>query len=90
MKQLVYFVVGILVLSGFSVLGMGGASEKHTALEVSFSEPMLSEENGFVAIHLDGATTQLFKPNKPILPIYVKTYQIPFPIHEHPGPLYHF
>jgi hypothetical protein len=27
---------------------------------------------------MDGATTQLLESNKPVLPIYVKTYQIPF------------
>ncbi len=39
---------------------------------------MLSEKDGFVEIRLDGATTQLLEANRPVLPIYVKTYEIPF------------
>ena len=78
MKCTIYFVVGILVLSGFSMLGMGDASEKQKTLNISFAEPLLSETDGFVQIHIDGATTQLNEPNRPVLPVYVKTYQIPF------------
>ena len=36
MKRTIYFVVGILVLSGFSVLGMGGAGDRLKAnLDIS-------------------------------------------------------
>ena len=35
-------------------------------------------KDGFVELEMNGATTQLQEPNKPVLPIYVKTYQIPF------------
>jgi len=78
MKRIVYFIAGILVLSGFSVLGMSGASENQQTLSISFAEPLLSETDGFVQIHVDGTTTQLEEPNRPLLPVYVKTYQIPF------------
>jgi len=78
MKSTIFCVISILILSGFSVLGMGDAGEKQESLRVSFSEPTLVENDGFVEIHTDGATTQLSEPNRPVLPIYVKTYQIPF------------
>ena len=42
------------------------------------SQPMLSEKDGFIEIQIDGATTYLLDINKPVLPIYVKTFQIPF------------
>ncbi len=79
-------VIGIVVLGG---LGAGAFSKniekkqatmvKNESTSVLFSsEPQVSERDGFVEIQVDGATTYLFEPNKPILPIYVKTYQIPF------------
>ena len=78
MKSTIFFVVSILLLSGFCVLGMSDAGEKQETLQVSFSEPTVVENDGFVEIHIDGTTTQLLEPNRPIVPIYVKTYQIPF------------
>jgi Peptidase family C25/Propeptide_C25 len=78
MKSTILFVVSILVLSGFSALSLGNAGEKQESLQVSFSEPMVVQTDGFVEIHLDGATTTLSEENRPVLPIYVKTYQIPF------------
>jgi len=78
MKSTIFFVVSILLLSGFCVLGMSDAGEKQETLRVSFSEPTVVENDGFVEIHIDGATTQSSEPNRPVLPIYVKTYQIPF------------
>ncbi len=54
-------------------------NHKTESAMVFFSpQPTLSEKDGFVEIQVDGATTQLLEPNKPVLPIYVKTYQIPF------------
>ncbi|HWR27424.1 MAG TPA: C25 family cysteine peptidase [Candidatus Thermoplasmatota archaeon] len=54
-------------------------TETHESTSVLFSsQPMLSEKDGFVEIQIEGATTQLLEPNKPVLPIYVRTYQIPF------------
>jgi len=54
-------------------------NHKTESAMVFFSpQPTLSEKDGFVEIQVDGATTQLLEPNKPVLPIYVNTYQIPF------------
>ena len=85
MKQLIYFVVGILVLSGFSVLGMGDASEKQETLNIIVSRADVLEKDGFVEIHIDGATTQLAEPNRPVLPVYVKDLSDSIPIHGHSG-----
>ncbi len=79
-------IVGILVLSGLGAAAFTtNVSMKQTinlkteSTTVLFSsQPMLSEKDGFVQIQLDGATTQLLDQNKPVLPIYVRTYQIPF------------
>ncbi len=79
-------VVSILVLSGLGAAAFtSNISIKQATMvqnestSVLFSsQPMLLEKDGFVEIHVDGATTQLLEPNRPVLPIYVKTYQIPF------------
>jgi hypothetical protein len=87
MKKFIPIVlVGILVLSGLGAAAFStNVSLKPVALKGSesmsvrfLSQPMLSEKDGFVEISVDGATTQLLDSNRPVLPIYVKTYEIPF------------
>ena len=78
--------VGILVLSGLGAAAFTtNVSIKSTMIlknestSVLFSsQPIQVEKDGFVEIEMNGATTQLQEPNKPVLPIYVKTYEIPF------------
>ncbi len=78
--------MGILVLSGLGAAAFSPTVSfkqttniAHESTSVLFSsQPTLSEKDGFVEIQVDGATTQLIEPNRPVLPIYVKTYQIPF------------
>jgi hypothetical protein len=87
MKQLLpIMVMGMLVLSGLGAAAFSSnvskkqqTDTKSESTSVLFSsQPTISEKDGFVEIQLDGATTQLLDSNKPVLPIYVKTYQIPF------------
>jgi len=87
MKKLVPIIlIGILVLSGLgaasfttnvSLQQTTNITNESTSVLFS-SQPTLSEKDGFVEIQIDGATTQLLEPNRPVLPIYVKTYEIPF------------
>ena len=86
MKKFIPIVIAsILVLSGLGAAAFSTnvslkqeANEQNQTSIAFSSQPLLSEKNGFVEIHLDGATSQLLDPNKPVLPIYVKTFQIPF------------
>jgi hypothetical protein len=79
-------IVGILVLSGLGAAAfttnVSMKQEKNIKTESTSilfsSQPILSEKDGFVEIQVDGSTTQLLQPDRPVLPIYVKTYQIPF------------
>jgi len=79
-------IVSILVLSGLGAAAFStniskdqGINLKTESGTVLFSsEPVLSEKDGFVEIQIDGTTSQLLEQNRPILPIYVRTYQIPF------------
>jgi hypothetical protein len=85
-KFIPIIIVGILVLSGLGAAAFStNVSKKPTTIEkiestsVLFSsQPTQREKDGFVEIEINGATTQLSEPNKPVLPIYVKSYQIPF------------
>jgi len=52
---------------------------KNESTLVFFSSPPIQvEKDGFVKLEMNGATAQLLDSNKPMLPIYVKTFQIPF------------
>jgi len=85
-KFIPIIIVGILVLSGLGAAAFStNVSKKQTmtikneSTSILFSsQPTQLEKDGFVEIEMNGATTQLLEPNKPVLPIYVKTYQIPF------------
>jgi hypothetical protein len=87
MKKLIpILIVGILVLSGLGAAAFTtnvsikqAMIMKNESSSVLFSsQPTQLEKDGFVELEMNGATTQLQEPNKPVLPIYVKTYQIPF------------
>ncbi|DAC71894.1 MAG TPA: hypothetical protein DSN98_08005 [Thermoplasmata archaeon] len=85
-KILPIVLIGVLVLSGLGTAAFTNSVSKDQAMNVKTqstsvvfsSQPTISEKDEFVKIQLDGATTQLSEPNKPVLPIYVKTIQIPF------------
>ena len=85
-KILSVLVIGVLVLSGLGAAAFTtNVSIKPTMImknestSVLFSsQPTQLDKDGFVEIAMNGATTQLLESNKPVLPIYVKTYQIPF------------
>jgi hypothetical protein len=85
-KILPILLIGVLLLSGLGTATITNSVPKEQTMNrktestsvVFSSPPTISEKDGFVEIHLDGATTQLLELNKPVLPIYVKTIQIPF------------
>jgi hypothetical protein len=85
-KFISVMIVGILVLSGLGAAAFAtNVSIKPTMIlknestSVLFSsQPTQLEKDGFVELTMSGATTQLLQANKPLLPIYVKTYQVPF------------
>lgn len=79
-------IIGILVLSGIGAaafnanisLGRIARTTNELTSIVPLSQPVLREDNGFVEIEMIGATGQLIEPNRPVLPIYVKVFEIPF------------
>ena len=51
---------------------------KNNSMSLQFSsKPMILEREDSVEIEINGATSQLIEPNKPVLPISIKTYQLP-------------
>ena len=84
-KFIPIMIVCILVLGGLGAAAFttnvsfrSAISMKHESTSVLFSQPTQLEKDGFVEIEISGATTHLYEPNTPVLPIYVKTYEIPF------------
>jgi len=86
MKKIIpIFIVGILVFGGLRAAAFKPdisiektmiAKNDSTSLLFS-TKPILREKDGFVKIEINGATSKLIEPNKPVLPIYIKTYQLP-------------
>jgi hypothetical protein len=83
-KVLSLFIIGLLILT----LLPAGSSTLQTVKKPNtimknesifyLSQPIISEKDGFCEITLAGTTTHIIEPQKPVLPISVKTYQIPF------------
>jgi hypothetical protein len=88
MKKFIPIVlVSILVLSGLGAaafttnvsLKQASPNAQSISASVSFaSQPTFEQKDGFINVEINGATTQLLNQNKPVLPVYVKTYEIPY------------
>jgi len=71
MKKLSYFVVGLLLFSGFAIIGIGNeADEKLETVSLSFLEPNIIEKESFVEIEVEGSNNRIFNAGKPMLPVY--------------------
>jgi hypothetical protein len=78
MKSTIYFVIGVLVLSGFTSLCMGEANEKQGNLRFSFSEPSLVQNNAYVELRSEGTDSWIFDAGSPMLPRRIETITLPF------------
>ena len=79
MKSLSYFVVGLLLLSGFAAIGIGNeADEQLETMSISFLEPDIIERETFVELEIEGANNYIFNGGKPMLPVHTKTLSLPF------------
>ncbi|MCX6663803.1 MAG: C25 family cysteine peptidase [Euryarchaeota archaeon] len=84
-KILPIFIVGILVFGGLGAVAFKSDNSmektmisKSDSSSLQFSsKPILYEREDAVKIEINGATSQLIEPNKPVLPICIKTYQLP-------------
>ena len=78
-KILSLIVVGILVLGGLGAVALNKNEEmKFEKTTVSFSKPIIANENKYVSINFDEANAYIMEDGKPMLPIYVQTFTYPF------------
>jgi hypothetical protein len=85
-KLLPMLLMGILVLNGLGAAAYQTTVTSPQATDLTTitttvlfpTQPTVSEKDGFAEIHIQGATTQLLESNRPLLPVYVKTYEIPY------------
>ena len=79
MRITVFFILGILFLSGFMTSGV--TQEEHSQLymlSLSFDEPILIKNESTMTILMKGAPACLYQPGQPVLPMYTTTFQLPF------------
>ncbi len=86
-KVVCILILGLVITAVFPIAtsylqkseGNNAKIVKNVLTSVLFSsQPQMTIKNGFVEIQMGGATTYSFEPMKPVLPIFVRTYQIPF------------
>ena len=86
-KIISILILGLVITAIFPVatsyLQQTEGNEPRIAKNVStsilfLSQPQLTIKDGFAKIQMDGTTTYLFEPMKPEVPIFIRTYQIPF------------
>ena len=81
MKKLSYFIVGLLIVSSFAIIGINvGAGEETEGISVSFSNIVVKDSSAedYIEIEYGGAQGCLYKANTPILPMYTEKFTFPF------------
>lgn len=72
--------VGVLVLSGVGTAVTVFAQDSRVSLveAVSFSDPILTEQDAFVSVKITQASSYAMAPGYPMLPTYTKLFAFPF------------
>jgi len=81
MKSVSYLIVGLLILSSLTMVGMGkeaGADEE--TINLTFSELGIfdSDIETYAELEFDGANARLYRAGEPILPMYTTKLTFPF------------
>ena len=81
-KLIVFMAIGLIITSGF-----GAVSSQESRGQISikfdvFPSMRVTNENNVVEIHLDGVSNYLLSPGKPMLPMIVKTIELPFGVKD--------
>ena len=82
-KILPLVVVGILVFSGLGAVALPGETTKVANNDqkfesVSFSQPVIEDQDQYVKISIEEANAMLMEQGKPMLPIYIHTFTFQF------------
>jgi len=71
-------VVGILVLSGLGAVATIDDDLNFEQTTISFSQPIVKNEEQYISITLNGANSYLMSQGKPMLPSYEQSFKYPF------------
>ncbi|UCF50478.1 MAG: hypothetical protein JSU91_03070 [Thermoplasmatales archaeon] len=79
MKIIPYLIIGFLIFSSFTFIGIGKETTQNTlSLNIQFSEPIKQESQEFISLDVKGADTCLYHAGKPILPMFTKKFSFSF------------
>ncbi len=78
MKSIIYLVVGLFLLSSFTTIGIGDASQKQGNLRFTFSTPTIIEKESFVQLRSEGTDSWIFDAGSPMVPRRIETLTLPF------------
>jgi hypothetical protein len=79
-KILPILLVGVLIGSGFGAAVSVNSSDKQLSFQenLSFSEPVITDQNEYLSVEITEATSSASSPGNPVLPMYTKLYSFPF------------
>ncbi|RLF33304.1 MAG: peptidase C25 [Thermoplasmata archaeon] len=82
-KILSFLIIVFLIVSGVGAVAVHNENEseivKTCSSKITFSSLRLKEtDTGYVEVELEGVSTFLMEPGKPMLPKVVKTFELPF------------
>ena len=77
-KILSIFIVGIFVLSGLGAIALSYDNINVEKKSISFSHPIITEEDEFLTVTLKEANSFYIRDGKPLLPSYIKTFTFPY------------
>ena len=77
-KTLPILVVGILVLSGLGAVAIQNDDSNVEQLSISFSQPILKNEEQYLTVNVNEANSFLMSQGKPMLPSYEQSFKYPF------------
>ena len=83
MKNIAYFVAGLLLVSGLAAIGVGEeAGNEQLAISLTFSdlEVVDSDIEQYLEINFEGTSGHSYKPGEPVMPTYQTTIDLPFGI----------
>ncbi len=79
-KILPILLVGVLIGSGFGAAVSVNTHNEQFLLQqdISFSEPMLTDQDTYLSVEVKEATSMASSPGNPMLPMYTKLFSFPF------------
>ncbi len=77
-KILIVCLAGLFIVSGLGAAAQSVGTSSHSTATVSFSQPTLTNDNGYTTVSMSEANTVLMKQGRPVLPSFSQTFTFPF------------